>query len=146
MSLVESSFLADWYEGRADFTVSSNTTLTSLQEIIALDASGGSFELTLTDTTGINTTKRVWLYDSTGDIGTNSVTVKPNGSDGTTIDGESSFTIFVDNAVVILELVNKVWTVMNDSFDVSIVLTSRNTGQVLVSQNTGNILITGAAQ
>lgn len=115
MVQITSSFVKDWYGTRADVSVASDVTLTATQEFVSVDTTAAR-EIELPDTTSMESSKRIWIWDATGTAETNNITVIPNASDGTTIDGDANYIIDRDDNVTILELVNDVWTVLNRFF------------------------------
>lgn len=114
MAKVLADFYYRWVKDRIreSFTVSG--TISSTKEWIEVDTTLGAIQLELpdTDANDILNGKKIHIVDQ-GNAGTNNITIIPNGSDGTTIDGLTSDVISVNNTVRIYELVDNVWTVIN---------------------------------
>lgn len=100
-----------WKGTLIEATKSANFTLIATEEIILLDSVGasGAFtgELPDINLTDIKTNKKVWFYDN-GNASTNNITITPNDSDDTTMQG-GDYVISGDGYAVEFELINNVW-------------------------------------
>lgn len=112
MVKIQSDAYVQWKDTLIKATKSSAATLTSAEEVITLDSSGGAFTLTLPDSTSMETGKKIWMYDN-GSASTNNITIVPNGSDSTDIDGATQYVIARNNESLVLELTNSTWTTSN---------------------------------
>ena len=113
---VQSDFYGQWLRDAASATYTSNQTLSSVVEFVKVDTSGGVVQIELPDSSGtdVEDTKKIWIIDE-GSAGTNNITVIPNASDSTTIQGDSQYYLTVDDQIVIFELVDTQWLVIADS-------------------------------
>jgi len=116
MAKVQSDFYFGWAQNRIQTTVTSDSTLTSLLEYIGVDTTSNTVEVELPDSSGTNVIngKKIWIIDQ-GNAETNNITVIPNGSDSTTIQGQSSFVMDKDNQIIELELVDDQWIFLGNT-------------------------------
>lgn len=114
MTKVQTGYYQAWRGTEIQDTYNSNTVLDTIIEYATVDTSGGPVQITLPDATDVEIVngKTIWIIDS-GSAATNSITLIPNPSDTTDIDGDTSLVINADDAIAILELVDGVWTVLN---------------------------------
>lgn len=110
MAKVQSDFYFRWAESRIQATYTADQTLDALIEYVGTDSTAGTVEIELPDTTGTDVIngKKIWIIDQ-GNAATNNITVIPNGSDTTTIQGATQYVIIEDSQIVIFELVNDQW-------------------------------------
>lgn len=114
MVKIQSDAYTQWKNGLIDVTLTTTATLTSIQENIELNSSGGVFTVTLPDITAptdvMTTGKAIWFYDN-GSAGTNNITIITNPSDSTALDNASSFIINRNNMIAKAELINTRWKI-----------------------------------
>ena len=92
MTKIQSDNYTQWKGDLINVTLTTTATLTSVQENVKLDSSGGIFTVTLPDVASMSTGKEIWFLDN-GSAGTNNITIIPNPSDNTTIDGGAKYVV-----------------------------------------------------
>lgn len=68
-----------------------STTLTASVRVVGCDSSGGSFAVTLPSAATVGAGKEYFIYDVTGNVGANNVTVQRTGAD--TFNGQTSYSL-----------------------------------------------------
>ena len=116
MAKVQNDFYFRWAQNRIQATYTADQTLSSLIEFVGVDTTSNVVEIELPDNTGTDVlnTKEIFIIDQ-GNAGTNNITVIPNGSDSTTIEGESSYAIQSDDAIISFKLIEDVWCKIIDT-------------------------------
>lgn len=141
MTKIQSDFYKQWKQTLIDLSTSVDVTLTSIQEYVSVDTTSNAVEIELPDTTSIEGTKTVWIYDGGGNAGTNNITIIPNSLDGTTIDRVDSYIIYQDGGTAIIELIDEVWTLVNKHISISKVETITANNEVsTISTTPTNVL------
>jgi len=115
MAKVQSDFYFRWAQSRIQATYTADQELTSLIEYVGVDTTSNTVEIELPDSSGTDVIngKKIWIIDQ-GNAATNNITVIPNGSDSTTIQGVSEYGITQDEQVVVFELVDDQWIIKSD--------------------------------
>jgi len=112
---IQSDFYKSWKGNLIDLAIAADTTLDKISEYISVDTSGGAVEVEFPEVDGsFEDGKKIWIIDA-GSAATNNITVIPNALDTTTIDGGTDSIIDMNDAVVIFELVENVWTILNSA-------------------------------
>lgn len=95
--------------------ISSDTTLGNIFTDIRVDTASNVVEIELPDTsTRLPAIGYKIFITDTGNAQTNNITVIPNASDGTTIQGVLKYGITQDNQITIFELVDSQWVITTD--------------------------------
>ena len=112
MAKVQNDFYFRWAQSRIQDSFDMNATLDEKIEYVSVDTTSNPVQITLPDSSGSDVLngKKIWIVDQ-GNASTNNVTVIPNGSDGTKIDGLARIDITSDNEVVEFELTDNNWAV-----------------------------------
>lgn len=115
MAKVQSDFYFRWAQDRIQSTFTADETLDSLIEYVGVDSTSNIVEIELPDTTSSDVLngKKIWIIDQ-GNAATNNVTVIPNSSDSTTIQGADEYVLAEDNQIIIFELVDDQWIKITD--------------------------------
>lgn len=110
MPEVQNDYYFRWAQGRIQATYAADQELSSLIEFVGVDTTSNIVEIELPDSTGADVlnTKEIFIIDR-GNAATNNITIIPNASDNTTIEGESSYVVQIDNAIVSFKLIDGVW-------------------------------------
>ena len=111
--LVQNDFYYKWVGDRVQASYSADVTLDSTKEYINIDTSLNPVQVELPNSTGddVQNGKKIYIITDSN-TATNNVTVIPNDLDGTTLyNGLSEFIIRINNAIVILELVDNQWVI-----------------------------------
>ncbi len=110
MAKVQNDFYFRWAQSRIQDTLDANAVLDSLIEFVGVDTTLNIVEIELPDSTGTDVinTKEIFIIDQ-GNAATNNITIVPNSSDSTTIEGEGSYVVQTDNAIVSFKLIDGVW-------------------------------------
>lgn len=116
MPKVQNDFYFRWAQDRIQDTFDANATLDSLIEFVGVDTASNVVEIELPDSTGTDVlnTKEIHIIDQ-GNAATNNITVIPNSADSTTIEGESSYVIQIDSAIISFKLIDGVWCKIIDT-------------------------------
>ncbi|MEE9510294.1 MAG: hypothetical protein V3V81_07350 [Candidatus Bathyarchaeia archaeon] len=116
MAKVQNDFYFRWAQSRIQATYAADQTLDALIEFVGVDTTTVAVEIELPDSTGTDVlnTKEIFIIDQ-GFAGTNNITVIPNASDGTTIEGEASYVVQSDNAIISFKLIDAIWTKVIDT-------------------------------
>lgn len=131
-------------------SVSSNTTLSNIIPEILADSSGGAITITLPNTSGDTFIpgRRLIIRDVGDAAGTNTITIIPNASDTTTIDGKGQHLLTKDKVGIILEYTGAEWTITNlkgiyEVLEITSNLTLTNPVEyILADTSSGNITLT----
>lgn len=111
MPKVQNDYYFRWAQNRIQATYTGDQTLSSLVEFVGVDTASNIVEIELPDSSGsdVLNTKEVYIIDQ-GNAATNNITVIPNASDSTTIEGEASYIVQTDNAIISFKLIDGTWT------------------------------------
>jgi len=111
---LQSDNYTQWKGDLIDVTLTAAATLTSVQENVALDSSGGAFPVELPDITEMTTDKEIWFFDL-GDAAANNITITANAGDGSSLDDGNEYLVDLNNRTVGFRLINKRWQVIESS-------------------------------
>jgi hypothetical protein len=143
MAKVQSDFYFRWAQSRIQATYTANQVLDSLIEYAGVDTTLGAVQITLPDSSGSDVLngKIIFIIDQ-GNAGTNNISVIPNGSDGTTIDGLSRLDITSDDEVVAFQLTDSNWSVLGKRGiktlkSVTTTYTALQTDELVIGDTTG---------
>lgn len=122
MAKVQSDFLWKWLGTRANAAedVTGAITLATKTELVNIDASGGSYPITLMpvadpfDASAAVATTRILMINGDANLSTNNITLVANGA-GVTIEGQSSFVLTNDNQQLVLRLQGSTWIIQVNS-------------------------------
>lgn len=111
MAKVLGDFYYRWVKNRIQVTYDSDGAIEHTKEWVGIDTSSNTVERELPDTTGDNVLdgKEIYIIDQ-GNAATNNITIIPNALDSTTIEGEASYIVQKNNAIVSFKLINGTWT------------------------------------
>lgn len=116
MTKVQSDFYFRWAQSRIQATYTADQTLTSLIEYVGVDTTSNTVEIELPDSSGIDVLngKKIWIIDQ-GNAATKNITVIPNASDGTQIDGKPFFVMNTNNQILFLQLIDGEWLIVGNT-------------------------------
>lgn len=116
MPKVQNDFYFRWAQSRIQATYTADQMLDAPIEFVGVDTTTGAVEIELPDSTGTDVlnTKEIFIIDQ-GLAGTNNITVIPNALDSTTIEGEASYVVQSDNAIISFKLIDGVWCKIIDT-------------------------------
>lgn len=110
MPKVQNDYYFRWAQNRIQATYIADQALDSLIEFVGVDTTSNIVEIELPDSSSSNVlnTKEIYIIDQ-GNAATNNITIIPNASDGTTIEGEASYIVQTNNAIVSFKLIDGLW-------------------------------------
>ena len=110
MAKVQNDYYFRWAQSRIQATYSADQELTSLIEFVCVDTASNTVEIELPDSTGADVlnTKEIFIIDQ-GNAAANNITIIPNASDTSTIEGEGSYVVDKNNAIISFKLIDGVW-------------------------------------
>lgn len=116
MAKVQNDYYFRWAQARIQDTLDADATLDSLIEFVGVDTALNTVEVELPDSTGTDVlnTKEICIIDQ-GNAATLNITVIPNALDGSTIEGEASYVVQSDNAIISFKLIDGVWCKIIDT-------------------------------
>ena len=149
MPKVQNDYYFRWAQNRIQATYIADQTLDSLIEFVGVDTASNIVEIELPDSSGADVlnTKEIYIIDS-GNAAINNITVIPNASDSTTIEGEASYVIQVDNAIVSFKLINGIWTKIietNPVLNLGSFEMHGNAAETIITSANTNVDIAGTA-
>lgn len=114
MAKVLADFYYRWVRNRIRESFTADGTISGVKEWIEVDTTTAPIELIFPDIAAndILNGKQIHIIDQ-GNAATNNITLKPNPSDGTSINGFPSEVISIDNLTKVYQLVDSVWILMN---------------------------------
>ena len=149
MPKVQNDYYFRWAQNRIQATYAADQTLDSLIEFVGVDTTSNIVEIELPDSLGADVlnTKEIHIIDQ-GNASANNITVIPNALDSTTIEGESSYVVQADNAIVSFKLIEGVWTKIietNPVLNLGSFEMHGNNAETIITFANINVDITGTA-
>ena len=137
MPKIQSDFYFRWAQDRIQATFTADQELDSLVEYVGVDTTSNTVEIELPDSTGndVLNGKKILIIDQ-GNAATNNITIIPNASDTTTIEGDGSIIIDKDNDIIKFELVDNQWLVVakaRKDYVVGLMVMTENTVPTVIS-------------